>query len=82
MKKTLIKTDFSAEFLKRLRAHAGCEGVSKVILEEAAPDEDFDCNWDVSVVDAVDAADPLAVSPAVKEIYDEMAPEFDMLTVH
>ena len=81
MKKRLSKTDLSAEVLKRIRAREGCEGVSKVILEENF-DEHSDCNWEISVIDAVDAADPVAVGPASREVYDEMAPEFEMLTVH
>jgi hypothetical protein len=71
----------AAEFLKRLRAYEGCEGVSKVILEDRS-DKDPDCNWDFSVIEAADAADPVAVGPAVIEVYGEMAEEFEMLTVH
>jgi hypothetical protein len=81
VKKRLSKTDLGAEFLKRLRAREGCEDVSKVILEES-PDENSDCNWDISVIDAVDVADPTPLGPAVKEVYDEMALEFEMLTLH
>jgi hypothetical protein len=81
VKKRLSKADLAAEVLKRIRAYAGCEGVSKVILEECDY-KDPDCNWDSSVIDAVDAADPVAVGPAVREVYDEMAAEFEMLTVH
>jgi hypothetical protein len=44
--------------------------------------ENFDCNWEISVIDAVDAADPAAVGLASLQVYDEMAPEFEMLTVH
>jgi hypothetical protein len=81
LKKRLSKADLGAEFLKRLRTYEGCEGVSKVILEES-PDTDSDCNWDISVIDAVDVADSMAVAPAAREVYDEMASEFEMVTVH
>jgi hypothetical protein len=82
MKKTLIsKADLTAEVLKRIRARPGCEGVSKVVLEQTLDDHP-DCNWDICVVDAIDAADKMAVGPAVLEVYAEMAPEFEMLTVH
>jgi hypothetical protein len=80
VKKRLTKTDLTAEVLKRIRAHDGCEGVSKVFLEESFKRPD--CNWAISVVDAVDAADPVAVGPAIVEVYDEMAPEFEMLKLH
>jgi hypothetical protein len=79
VKKRLSKTDLSAEFLKRLRTHKGCEGVSAVILESL---DNPDCNWDFSVIEAVDAADPAAIGPAVIQVYDEMADEFEMLTLH
>lgn len=81
MKKRLTKADLAAEVLKRIRAREGCEGVSKVVLEENR-DEHSDCNWEISVIDAVGARDPVAVGPALNEVYDEMAPEFDLLTVH
>jgi hypothetical protein len=81
VKKRLTKADLTAEVLKRLRAREGCAGVSKVYLAELS-DKHFDCNWEISVIDAVDAADPVAVGPASREVYDEMAPEFEMLTVH
>jgi hypothetical protein len=81
VKKRLTKADLAAEVLKRIRAHEGCEGVSKVILEES-DDGHPDCNWAISVIDAVHVDDSLAVAPAVIEVYDEMAPEFEMLTVH
>jgi hypothetical protein len=64
VKKRLTKADLAAEVLKRIRAREGCEGVSRVVLEEKSDDH---CNWDISVVDAVDAADPLAVAPAIDE---------------
>ena len=81
MKKRLSKTDLAAEVLKRIRARKGCEGVSKVVLEETF-DEHPDCNWAISVIDAVDTADPLAVGPVSRLVYEEMAPEFEMVTVH
>jgi hypothetical protein len=81
VKKRLSKADLAAEFLKRLQAYEGCEGVSKVILEDRS-DKDSDCNWDFSVIEAADAADPVAVGPAVIEVYGEMADEFEMLTLH
>jgi hypothetical protein len=81
MKKRLSKTDLTAEVLKRIRAHDGCEGVSRVVLEETF-DEHPDCNWAISVIDAVDTANPIAVGPVSREVYDEMAPEFEMLMVH
>jgi hypothetical protein len=81
MKKRLSKTDLTAEVLKRIRAREGCQGVSKVVLEEIF-DERPDCNWAISVIDAADAADPIAVGPVSREVYEEMAPEFEMLTVH
>jgi hypothetical protein len=81
VKKRLSKADLAAEVLKRIRAYAGCEGVSKVVLMECEY-KDPDCNWDISVIDAVGTSDPLAVGPASRDVYDEMAPEFEMLTVH
>jgi hypothetical protein len=81
VKERLTKVDLTAEVLQRIRAREGCEGVSKVVLEENL-DEHSECNWEISVVDAVDAADPLAVGPAVIDVYEEMAPDFEMLTVH
>jgi hypothetical protein len=59
----------------------GLRGRSKVVLEEIF-DEHPDCNWAISVIDAVDAADPIAVGPVSDEVYEEMASEFEMLTVH
>jgi hypothetical protein len=81
VKTRLTKSDLTAEVLKRIRAREGCETVSKVVLAESF-DEDSGCNWEISVIDAVDAADPLAVGPAVIDVYEEMASEFEMLTVH
>jgi hypothetical protein len=78
MKKRLSKTDLAAEVLKRIRAREGCEGVSKVVLEETF-DEHPDCNWAISVIDA---ADPIAVGPVSRLVYEEMAPEFEMVTLH
>jgi hypothetical protein len=43
MKKRPSKTDLAAEVLKRIRAREGCQGVSKVVLEEIF-DEHPDCN--------------------------------------
>jgi hypothetical protein len=62
VKKRLTKADLAAEVLKRIRAREGCEGVSKVVLEQTL-DEHSDCNWAISMIDAVDAADPAAVGP-------------------
>jgi hypothetical protein len=81
VKKRLTKTDLTAEVLKRIQAHEGCEGVSKVVLAESL-DEHSDCNWEISVVEAIDAADHMAVGPAIEEVYEDMASEFEMLTVH
>jgi hypothetical protein len=81
MKKRLGKKDLAAEVLKRIRAREGCEGVSKVVLEETF-DEHSDCNWAISVIDAVDAADLLAVGPISRLVYEEMAPEFELVTMH
>jgi hypothetical protein len=75
VKKRLTKTDLTAEVLKRIRAREGCEGVSKVVLEQTL-DKHPDCNWAISVIDAVDAADPIAVGPVSDEAYEEMASEF------
>jgi hypothetical protein len=81
VKKRLAKADLAAEVLKRIRAYAGCESVSKVILMECDY-KDPDCNWDISVVDSVGTSDSLAVGPAMNEVYDEMASKFELLTVH
>jgi hypothetical protein len=81
VKKRLTRADLTAEVLKRIRARQGCEGVSKVVLEQTL-DEHPDCNWAISVIDAADAADPIAVGPVSREVFDEMASEFEMLTVH
>jgi hypothetical protein len=78
VKKPLSKTDLSAEFLKRLRTHKGCEGISGVILVKV---DDPDYNWDFSVIEA-EAADPAVVGAAVILVYDEMADEFEMVTLH
>jgi hypothetical protein len=81
VKKRLTKADLTAEVLKRIRAREGCEGVSKVFLEERF-DKPSEGNWMISLIDAVGTSDPVAVGPASLEVYDEMAPDFEMLTVH
>jgi hypothetical protein len=43
VKKRLSKAELAAEVLKRIRAYAGCEGVSKVVLTECDY-RDPDCN--------------------------------------
>jgi hypothetical protein len=81
VKKRLTEADLTAEVLKDIQVREGCGGVSKVVLEQTLDGHPI-CNLAISVIDAADAADPIAVRPVSREIYDEMASQFEMLTVH